>query len=52
MAKFTYTVRKDGRLMKRVSINGKIISLYSDSVKDLEKQYIEHKSNDLKRFVC
>ncbi|MFR8116858.1 MAG: hypothetical protein ACLVAK_07650 [Clostridia bacterium] len=40
---FTYTTRKDGRLMKRVSVNGKIKSIYSNNVKDLERQYIELK---------
>lgn len=40
---FTYTKRSDGRLMKRVSVNGKLKTLYSDNVKDLEKQYIEYK---------
>ena len=40
---FTYTTRKDGRLMKKVSINGKAKYLYSDNPKDLEKQYIELK---------
>lgn len=47
MSKFTYTVRKDGRLMKRISLNGKIKTLYSNNVKDLENQYIElkHLSN-------
>lgn len=45
---FTYTIRKDGRLMKRVSIKGKIKSIYSDNPKDLEKQYIDlkYKSNN------
>lgn len=44
---FTYTKRKDGRLMKRVSVNGKIQTLYSKNPKDLERQYIElkHLSN-------
>ena len=44
---FTYTTRKDGRLMKRVSINGKLKTIYSDNPKDLENQYIElkHLSN-------
>lgn len=44
---FTYTKRKDGRLMKRVSVNGKLKTIYSDNVKDLEKKYIElrHLSN-------
>lgn len=45
---FTYTKRKDGRLMKRVSINGNIVTLYSNNVKDLEKQYIEKKSQTSK----
>lgn len=40
---FTYTVRKDGRLMKRVSVKGKLKTLYSDNPKDLENQYIEAK---------
>ena len=45
---FTYTKRADGRLMKRVSVNGKLETLYSDNPKDLEKQYIEKKSQDHK----
>ena len=45
---FTYTKRADGRLMKRVSVNGKIETLYSDNSKDLEKQYIEKKSQNNK----
>lgn len=40
---FNYTTRKDGRLMKKVTINGKPKYLYSDDPKDLEKQYIELK---------
>ncbi len=40
---FTYTTRKDGRLMKRVSVNGKLKTIYSNNPKDLEKQYIELK---------
>lgn len=40
---FTYTTRKDGRLMKKVTINGKPKYLYSDDPNDLEKQYIEIK---------
>lgn len=39
---FTYTTRKDGRLMKKVNIKGKKpIYLYSNNPDDLEKQYIE-----------
>lgn len=45
---FKYTKRADGRLMKRVSVNGNLITLYSDNPKDLEKQYIEKKSQDYK----
>lgn len=41
MAKFTYTVRKDGRLVKKVTIKGKPIYLYSNDEKDLKKQYID-----------
>ncbi len=40
---FTYTKRKDGRLMKRVSVGGNLITLYSDNPRDLERQYIEQK---------
>jgi integrase len=40
---FTYTIRKDGRLMKKVTINGKPKYLYSNDAKDLEKQFIEAK---------
>lgn len=40
---FNYTTRKDGRLMKKVTVNGKPKYLYSDNPKDLEKQYIELK---------
>ena len=40
---FTYTTRKDGRLMKKVVINGKTKYLYSKNKDDLEKQYIEAK---------
>ena len=40
---FTYTKRKDGRLMKRVSVNGKLKTIYSNNVKDLEEKYIELK---------
>ena len=44
---FTYTTRKDGRLMKRVSVNGKLKTIYSNNPKDLQNQYIElkHLSN-------
>lgn len=44
---FKYTIRKDGRLMKRVSINGQVKSIYANNPKDLQKQYIElkHLSN-------
>lgn len=40
---FTYTTRKDGRLMKKVTINGKAKYLYSNNKDDLERQYIELK---------
>ena len=44
---FKYTKRKDGRLMKRISLNGTLKTIYSDNPKDLERQYIElkHLSN-------
>lgn len=41
MSKFTYTVRKDGRLMKKVTVKGKPIYLYSTDKDDLERQYID-----------
>lgn len=40
---FTYTIREDGRLMKRVSVKGRLKSIYSDNPKDLERQYIDLK---------
>lgn len=43
MSKFTYTTRSDGRLMKKVSVNGKPKYLYSNDPKDLEKQFIDLK---------
>lgn len=45
---FKYTTRADGRLMKRVSINGKMQCIYSTDPKDLERQYIDlkYKSNN------
>lgn len=47
---FTYTTRKDGRLMKRVSVNGELKTIYSNNPKDLEKQYIELKYLDKKNI--
>ena len=44
---FTYTTRKDGRLMKRVSVNGKIKTLYANNPKELEKLYIIEKNKDV-----
>ena len=37
----TYTIRKDGRLMKKKQFNGKTYYLYSDTEKDLYNQYVE-----------
>lgn len=48
---FTYTTRKDGRLMKKVTIDGKPKYIYSDNPKDLEKQYIELKHNSINNIV-
>jgi len=48
---FTYTTRKDGRLMKKVTLNGKPKYIYSDNSKDLEKQYIELKHNSINNIV-
>ena len=47
----TYTVRKDGRLTKKVTINGKAKYLYSDDPKDLERQYIETMHMSYNGFV-
>lgn len=41
----TYTIRKDGRLTKKVTIKGKINWLYSSEPSDLYRQYIELKHN-------
>lgn len=48
---FKYTTRKDGRLTKKVMINGKPKYLYSDDPKDLEKQYIDLKYLSYNGFV-
>lgn len=53
MAKYkdmTYTIRKDGRLMRRVSVNGKLISIYSNNLNDLYKQFLELRYSNLKGF--
>lgn len=52
MGNFTYTTRADGRLMKRVSVDGKLKTLYSDNPKDLEKQYIEAKHLSNKGIIA
>ena len=49
---FKYTVRADGRLMKRVSVNGKLETIYSNDPKDLENQYIELKYLSNKGLVA
>lgn len=41
MPKFTYTIRKDGRLTKTLTVNGKKYYLYSNNPEDLKRQYIE-----------
>lgn len=51
MAKYkdmTYTIRKDGRLMKRVSVNGKLISIYSNNLNDLYKHFLELRYSNMK----
>lgn len=35
----TYTIRKDGRLVKKVSSNGKISYIYASTEQELEKKY-------------
>lgn len=45
MAKFTYTTRTDGRLVKKVTINKEPVYLYSHDAKDLEAQYIKLKND-------
>ncbi len=51
MAKFTYTTRADGRLVKKVTIDKKPIFLYSHDKEDLKEQYItllnDVKNNEL-----
>ncbi len=37
----TYTIRKDGRLMKKKQYKGQSFYLYSDNEKDLYSQYVE-----------
>lgn len=45
MAKFNYTTRADGRLVKKVTHNKEPIYLYSYDPKDLENQYIKLKND-------
>lgn len=51
MSKFKYTIRKDGRLVKKVTINGKPIFLYSNEPNDLEEQYIKLKYNSYTQTI-
>lgn len=44
----TYSIRKDGRLMKRLTINGNIICLYSYEPSDLYNQYVEKRYSGIK----
>lgn len=44
----TYTIRKDGRLMKKMTINNNTTYIYSNDVENLYKQFLEKKYNDLK----
>lgn len=39
----TYTIRKDGRLTKKITVNSKANYIYSNNVEDLYKQFIELK---------
>ena len=45
MSKFKYTIRADGRLVKKVTINKEPVYLYSYDAKDLEAQYIKLKND-------
>ena len=48
----TYTVRKDGRLMKKITVDNKSVYIYSNNEEDLYNQYTEQKYKNLKRFKC
>ena len=48
---FTYTTRKDGRLVKKITINGKTKYIYASSKNELEKKYIELKHLSLNGFT-
>ena len=55
MAKYkgmAYTVRKDGRLMKKKQHKGHIYYLYSTNEKDLYEQYINLNYNLSKEAIC
>ena len=55
MAKYkgmTYTVRKDGRLMKKKQHQGQTYYLYSNSEQDLYNQYIDLNYNLNKEQLC
>ncbi len=51
MSKLTYTVRKDGRLVKKVMVNGKSKYLYASNAKDLENKYITVKNSLLNGYM-
>lgn len=55
MAKYkgmTYTVRKDGRLMKKKQYKGQTYYLYSSSEQDLYNQYVDLNYNLNKEQLC
>ncbi|MBR3133355.1 MAG: site-specific integrase [Clostridia bacterium] len=46
----TYTVRADGRLVKKMTVNDKPVYIYSNTAEDLYNQFLEKKYNDLKNI--
>lgn len=46
----TYSIRADGRLMKKMTVNHKVVYIYSYTPEDLYRQYLEKKFDDLNRF--
>ena len=46
----SYTIRSDKRLMKRVTINNKSVSLYANSVKELYDKYQNTLYDNLRHF--
>lgn len=46
-----YSIRKDGRLMKRLKINGKTTYIYANNVQELYDSFVKERYGALNRFL-